>query len=350
MKMKNSKGSKTLAYIVALLTVIVWGETFVSSKILLAHGLRPADIFVFRFVIAYAGMWLLSHKKFLSRSWKDELLMLLLGIFGGSLYFLTENTALEYTTASNVAIILCATPLVTSILMAALYRDERMKRSQFAGAFVAIIGLAMIIFNGEVILKLNPLGDNLALGAVLCWGAYSMLMKRVAGRYDTAFVTRKVFGYGLLTILPYFVIFGWPAVLGVGSASAPGLASGAGLASASAAGMASGTGLASSTGMATASTAGLTSVSAAGTAVSSLFADPVVWGNLLYLGLVASLTCYLAWNWSLKVLGTVKTTNILYLQPFSTMVIGSLLLHERITWMAILGAVILIAGVYKVVK
>lgn len=298
------KGNKALAYLVALLTVIVWGETFVSSKVLLAHGLRPADIFAFRFIIAYAGMWLLSNKKLISRKWKDEFYMLLLGITGGSLYFLTENSALEYSTASNVAIILCATPLVTSILMAAFYRDERMTHSQFAGAFIALVGLALIIFNGEVILKLNPLGDNLALGAVLCWGSYSMLMKKVAGRYDTAFVTRKVFGYGLLTIIPYFFIFGWPSGLGGTS-----MGSGAGV-----------------------------------------LADPVVWGNLLYLGLVASLACFLAWNWALKVLGTVKTTNILYLQPFSTMVIGSLFLHERITWMAIAGAIILIAGVYRVVK
>jgi len=325
---KLAKGGKALAYLVALLTVVVWGETFVSSKILLSHGLRPADIFAFRFAIAYAGMWVLSNRKFLSRNWKDELYMLLLGIFGGSLYFLTENSALEYSTASNVAIILCATPLVTSILMAAFYREERMRRSQFAGAFVALVGLALIIFNGEVILKLNPLGDNLAFGAVLCWGAYSMLMKRVAGRYDTTFVTRKVFGYGLLTILPYFAFFDWPSVLGApASGVTDGLGSGTSLASGMTDGLGSGLGLA-----------------------SGVLADPVVWGNLLYLGIVASLACYLAWNWSLKVLGTVKTTNILYLQPFSTMVIGSLLLHERITWMAILGAVILIAGVYKVVK
>lgn len=317
------KGSKALAYLVALLTVIVWGETFVSSKVLLAHGLRPADIFAFRFIIAYAGMWLLSNKKLISRMWKDEFYMLLLGITGGSLYFLTENSALEYSTASNVAIILCATPLVTSILMAAFYRDERMTHSQFAGAFIALVGLALIIFNGEVILKLNPLGDNLALGAVLCWGSYSMLMKKVAGRYDTAFVTRKVFGYGLLTIIPYFFIFGWPSVLG-GTSMGSGAASGLG--------------------------AGVASGGVALTLGSGVLADPVVWGNLLYLGLVASLACFLAWNWALKVLGTVKTTNILYLQPFSTMVIGSLFLHERITWMAIAGAIILIAGVYRVVK
>lgn len=300
--MSTKAKPKILAYIVALLTVLVWGETFVSSKILLGHGLRPADIFAYRFGIAYLGMWLISRKNIFCKNWKDELKMLLLGITGGSLYFLTENSALEYSTASNVAIILCATPLATSFLMALFFKDERMKRSQFVGSFIAILGLALIIFNGEVVLKLNPLGDNLALGAVLCWGSYSVLMKFVTGRYDTAFITRKVFGYGLLTIVPYFAVCGWPWNAGTGA--------GAG----------------------------------------SMVTEPVVWGNLLYLGIVASLVCFLAWNWALRELGTVRTTNLLYLQPFFTMVIGYLLLGERITWMAVAGVIILIAGVYRVVR
>lgn len=301
-----------LAYLIALLTVLVWGETFVSSKILLDHGLRPADIFAYRFAIAYAGMWFISRSRLWCGNWKDELKMLLLGISGGSLYFLTENSALGYSTASNVAIILCATPLATSVLMALFYREERMKRSQFIGAFIAIIGLALIIFNGEVVLKLNPLGDNLALGAVLCWGTYSLLMKLVSDRYETAFITRKVFGYGLLTIVPYFLACGWPWDVSAGAAAGDG------------------------------------SMTASGLAV--LTSEPVVWVNILYLGTVASLACFLAWNWALRELGTVRTTNLLYLQPFFTMVIGGIFLDERITWMAVLGAVILSAGVYRVVK
>lgn len=290
------KSPKLLAYVVAVLTVVIWGETFVSSKIILEHGLRPADIFVFRFIIAYAGMWLISHKRFYSANLKDETFMALLGLTGGSLYFLTENSALSFSTASNVAIILSATPLATSIIMALFYKEERMNRRQIAGSIVAIAGLVLIIFNGEVILKLNPLGDNLALCAVLCWGCYSLIMKSISGKYDTAFITRKVFGYGLLTIIPYFLVKGWPQF------------------------------------------------------GSAVLAQPVVWGNLVYLGLVASLGCFLAWNWALSVLGTVKTTNLIYLQPFFTMIIGYLLLGDQITWMAIIGALVLIGGMYRVVK
>lgn len=282
-----------IATAVAAGVVAVWGETFVSSKILLDHGLRPADIFVFRFILAYAGMWLLCLKSriLFCRNLKDELLMAALGLTGGSLYFLTENTALAHSTASNVAIILSVTPLATAFIMALFYKDERMSPRQIAGSVVALAGLVLIIFNGEVILKLNPLGDLLAFGAVFCWGIYSLLMKSLGGRYDVIFTTRKIFGYGLLTILPYFALNGFPKVASTG-----------------------------------------------------ILEDPVVWGNLLYLGIIASLGCFVAWNWALSVAGTVRTTNLIYLQPFFTMLISYMVLGERITWMAIAGALVLALG------
>lgn len=283
---------KQTALILAILCVAIWGETFVSSKVVLDHGIRPADLFAFRFLLASIGMWTISHKRLFCNSWKDEVLMAMLGICGGSLYFVAENMALTYSTASNVAIILSCTPLITAFIMAIFYKEERMNSIQIAGSAVAIVGLSLIIFNGEVILKLNPLGDLLAMVGMFCWGFYSLIMKIVSPRYDAAFITRKVFGYGVISIIPYFLVFGWPQL-----------------------------------------DAGLISM-------------PVIWVNVLYLGIVASLGCFLAWNWALTKLGTVQTTNMIYLQPFFTMIIGYVVLGERITWMAIAGAIILIAGMY----
>lgn len=289
--------SKTLiAYLAATLTILIWGETFVSTKIVLNHGLRPADLFALRFLIAYAGMWFIARRKFFADSLKDELLMLGLGLTGGSMYFLTENSALAISNASNVALIVSSTPIATALILSLFYKDERMSRSQILGSVVAFIGMALVIFNGEVILKLDPRGDLLAFGAVLSWGMYSLLMKMTLGKYDVGFITRKVFGYGLLTMIPYFLICGWPE-LSVQTAS-----------------------------------------------------SPTVWGNVLYLGLVASLACFLSWNWCLDQLGTVRTTNLIYLQPFFTMLVGAAVLGERVTWMALAGAVILILGMYKAVK
>ena len=101
-------------HIIAFLTVAIWGSTFVFTKILLQNGLSPAQIFTLRFIIAYVLMVICCkvmspRLKWLSDTWLDEFVMLLLGITGGSLYFLTENASMLYTTATN-ATARCSSP------------------------------------------------------------------------------------------------------------------------------------------------------------------------------------------------------------------------------------------------
>ena len=287
------KSMLVLGHLAALFVIGVWGETFVSSKVLLNAGLMPADIFFYRFLLAYLCMLLWSHKQLWARSWQDELTFLLLGIMGGSLYFLSENMALVYSLASNVSILVSSCPIITALLCAAFYKSERLNKKQILGSLMAFVGMVLVVLNGQLILHLNPKGDALALGAALTWGFYSLLMKRVMHRYDSWFITRKVFFYGLLTILPYFAI-----------------------------------------------------VAPLNTQLSIL-SQPVVYGNLLYLGLVAAMLCYWLWNWAMSVLGAVKATNYLYVQSLFTMLFAVLILNERITWMAILGAGILILGMIR---
>ena len=95
--------NRLLYHLIAFVVVAVWGTTFVFTKLLLLAGLTAAQIFVWRFVIAYvlllgyaAVLHWLERRTFrlFSSTWKDELLMLGLGVTGGSLYFLAENTAM----------------------------------------------------------------------------------------------------------------------------------------------------------------------------------------------------------------------------------------------------------------
>ena len=79
----------------ALVTVSIWGTTFVSTKVLIQHGLSPVDIFVYRFVLAYVCICFLAPKRLFADSIKDELWMVGAGFCGGALYFVTENTALK---------------------------------------------------------------------------------------------------------------------------------------------------------------------------------------------------------------------------------------------------------------
>ena len=285
-----------MPYFVALFVVLMWGTTFVSSKVLLNSGLLPADIFFVRFVMAYCCMLCISHKRLFANSVADELTLVGLGLMGGSVYFLVENMALLHSTASNVSILVSTTPLVTAMLLAIFYKSERLSMRQIFGSILAFVGVVLVVLNGQFILHLNPLGDALALGASFTWGFYSLFMRRIMGRYSADFITRKVFFYGLVTILPYFAF--------VNPLNIDLLTSG----------------------------------------------NMTIWGNLIFLGIIASTGGYLLWNWVMRKLGAVKSTNFIYLQSLVAMVAGHVILGERITFMAIAGAVILIAGMILAVR
>ena len=282
-------------HIVAFLTVAVWGTTFVWTKLLIINGLSPAQIFTLRFIIAYVlltgfSLWRGRHK-WLSDNWRDELTMMALGLTGGSMYFLTENESLRFTTATNTSLIVCSCPLFAMLIIALFYRSERFSARQVWGSIVALAGMAAVVLNGHFVLHLSPLGDTLAFSACLCWALYTLLMKPVMGRYPAMFITRKVFFYGILTILPYYIFVpdmpSWDVLM-----------------------------------------------------------RPEVALNLLFLGSVASMLCYLTWSWCMKGLGAVVCTNWVYVNPITTIIAAWLILGEQITTYFLLGSVLIIAGMY----
>jgi drug/metabolite transporter (DMT)-like permease len=284
-----------LYHLVAFLVVAIWGVTFVFTKLLLIAGLTAAQIFVLRFIVAYLLLlvYTLARKQFrlFASSWQDELLMVALGVTGGSLYFLTENSAMIYTTTTNTSLIVCLCPLFAALLVALFFRSLRLHGIQIVGTVMAAIGVIVVVLNGHFVLHLSPLGDSLAFGACLCWAFYSLLMIPAGQRYDTVFITRKVFFYGLLSMIPYFLI--WPDM--------PPL---------------------------------------------SVVLRPDILANLLFLGCVASMACFLAWNWVIKKLGAVIVTNYVYFNPVTTVIFAWLILSERITIYFLVGTLLILVGMY----
>ena len=292
--------SHLIPHIVAFLTVAVWGSTFVFTKLLLQAGLSPAQIFTLRFIIAYVLLLAYSlsrQHQWLCSSWKDELLMVALGITGGSLYFLTENAAMLYTTATNTSLIVCSCPLFAMLLFAIVYRQsEHITKVQALGSVIACLGMAVVVLNGHFVLHLSPLGDILAFGACLCWAVYSLLMKKALEDYSTLFITRKVFFYGIITIIPYYILR--PEEASIFSSSI------------------------------------------------LEFLNSSILLNLLFLAVVASLLCFLTWNWVISKLGAVVATNWVYFNPITTILFAWWLLHEQITVWFLLGTILILAGMY----
>ena len=198
----QTKNNNIFYHLVAFLTVAIWGTTFVSTKVLMLNGLSPAQIFTLRFSIAYVLMLAFNHRRLFADSWADEAKMALLGITGGSLYFCSENEAMNFTTTTNTSLIVCSCPLFATLLVRLVYKDSnRIHIVQLLGSLLAFVGMIIVVLNGRFVLHLSPVGDALAFTACMCWAIYSLLMKSTTGDYSPAFITRKVFFYGVLTTI-----------------------------------------------------------------------------------------------------------------------------------------------------
>ena len=304
--MNRAKG-KFLYHVLAFMTMALWGVTFVSTKTLINQGLSPAQIFTIRFVIAYLGLLAVciirggDNKRAFSDSFSHEFLFVLMGISGGSLYFLTENTALRYTQACNVSFIVCMAPLLTILMtltIRKLFRnsltqgleDVKIRFPLVAGTAFALSGMVLVLFDHHK-LSLSPKGDILAFLAALCWAFYSQFMGQMTDRYGSLFATRKVFFYGLVTIVPVLLL---------------------------------------------SDNSNLAAVS---------FGSVQVWGNLLFLSTIASLLCFVLWNRILLVIGNVTATNYVYLNPVFTLIGAVIILGESMTLASGIGSAMILGGV-----
>ena len=201
------------------------------------------------------------------------------------------NTALEITLATNVSFIVCTAPLLTTILSLWVYKKEKATRGLMAGSLLALVGVALVVYNGSFVLKISPLGDFLTLLAAFSWAFYSLIMRKMSNCYGITFITRKIFFYGVLTILPAFLIHPWNFDI-------------------------------------------------------ARLLEPAILFNLLFLGVLASLICFVVWNVVLKQLGTIRASNYIYLNPLFTLVGSAFLLGEQLTIVALMGAILILGGVY----
>lgn len=286
----NKKYQKIFANIGALLAVAAWGTSFISSKVLLESAeMTPIEVYIYRFSLAYLLLLCMSFKTIWAHTWKDEIQLLFCGVCAGSLFYVLENYALQNTTTSNVSLLSSISPLLTTALMALVFR-KRISIGVVAGSIIAFIGVGFVIFGHDASMKINPLGDLLALASALSWAIYSIGVKNLVPVYNSLFITRKLFFYGVLTALPLLLIQNAPSHL------------------------------------------------------ATLFTDTTYLLNMGFLVLICSIAAYVIWNYSMKILGPVRANNYLYMQPLMTMVAAYIVFGEEISILGYLGCILIIGG------
>ena len=283
------ENKRLLGHIAAIFTIIVWGTTFISTKVLLT-GFQPVEILFVRLLLGLMALFIVYPHPLKGVTLKQELTFAAAGLTGITMYYLMENIALNLTMASNVGVIVSVSPFFTVILASIFLKEEgKMRVNFFLGFVVAMIGIALISFNGAK-LQLNPIGDFLCLGCAFVWGCYSILSKKI-GEYGYSVIqtTRKIFIYGIIFMIPTLFFFDFKPDF-------------------------------------------------------KTLMEPKYLLNYLYLGLCASATCFVSWNYAVKSLGAVKTSIYIYLIPVITIVASALILKEPITWMSAAGTILAILG------
>ena len=317
---------KAAANLAVVFVILVWGMTFANTRALLEE-FSALEIQLLRFALAWAVLWVWDvclrrarrarptsledvawHNRPVGGRCRDELLFAGMGLTGVAAYQFLENCAIYYTNASNVAILVSFGPIVTAVMARLMTKDRTLSVPFVAGSLVAVCGVALVSLNGVVNFNVRPLGDLMALGAMACWGAYSILIDKANERgVPQAVAVRKAFFWALVMMLPV-------ALWGLTDDGYYALD-------------------------------GSFSVTLDADFNAERFARPLNWVNLVFLGAFASAACFVLWSRACKSLGMVRTTIGLYLTPIVGIVFAMLFLGEKLTAMGASGGVIIIAGV-----
>ena len=276
-------------HLIALATICVWGSTFIFSKTLL-DVFTPVQIMLLRFFVAYAVLWCMYPKTEKTTA-RDNLGIFFMSLFADTVYFLCENNALRYTLASNVSILVASAPIWTAVLAHFFIIGNKLRKNTVYGSLIALVGVALVVFNGTVVLKFNPFGDMLSMAAAICWALYSVMITHYVHRFSSFFLMRRMTFFAILTTLPlafFMEELNMPLYE---------------------------------------------------------FADPHKLFCIAFLGIFGSGISYVTWNIATRRLGIVKVNTYIYVNPFVTLVTGALFLHEPITLMSVIGALLIICGV-----
>lgn len=286
--MTNDK-RQVLGHVMACGTQMMWGATFVATKVLLTYFL-PVEVLFTRAVLAFLALMVIYPHHLKLQEKKQELYFAGAGLFGIVMYFMLENTALTMTYASNVGIIVACAPFFVALMVGIFFKNEKSGVFFYIGFVVAMAGIILISLSGQKNMQLNPLGDGLAFIAMISWGCYSALIKKIGEfEYPIVAVTRRVYFYGIVFLIPVLIQqkASWKP---------------------------------------------------------EAFMRPEVISNFLFLGLGASALGFMLWNLATTWIGAIKTSVYIYLSPVVTVVLSVIILHEQMTVTSLIGAVLIFAG------
>lgn len=288
---------KTVAYLEAVFTVVVWGATFIATKIALQE-VSPATIVWLRFAmgVIILGAAVLLRKQFAIPEKSEWLYFALLGFIGVTFHQWLQANGLKTAQATTTAWIVATTPVFIALL-GWLMLKEKLGWARVGGIALAAFGVLLIVSKGNLAAlftgREGTIGDLLVLISAPNWAIYTVLSRRELARHPAARMMFYVMLLGWLFTNIWIFGFG-PGLSEIGSITIKG------------------------------------------------------WGAILVLGIFGSGLAYIAWYDALQALPASQLGVFLNIEPLVTTVLAALLLNEAITLLVLLGGAIIIAGIYLV--
>lgn len=279
------KKNKLIALFAIIISVVFWGYSFVSTKIILEE-LPPVTIAFFRQIIASIVLviFLFIKKLFVKMPIKDIVLLFISSLFGIVFYFLFENIGLKYTTASNGSIIVAAVPIFTLISEYIFFKFKMTKRIVIC-VMLSIIGVLFVIFEqGSLDFSSGTTkGNLLIMGAMISWVIYTIISKNLVDNYKGIVITTYQMIAASILFIPFVIpdIAHWHSI------------------------------------------------------------STYSFVNLLYLALFCSALAYFLYNLAVKELGTTVSSMFLNLIPVVSIIGGVLVLGEKISIFQIGGMLLI---------
>jgi len=273
------------AYVAMAFNLVAWGLSWVNVRAIVRE-VGPGELGAMRYLIASAVItivWLVRGRPLPAR--RDVPGVVLLGIFGFTLYNLGINYGEVTVDAGTGAMLISCVPVLVMATGVAL-RRETVTPWGWLGFLVAMLGVAFtsgVLMNG---VTLN-LGTLLILGSALCATVQTMLSKALTQRYAAVDVTTWAIWVGTLALLPF--------AHGIGDVAAR--------------------------------------------------LSPGAWGHLVFLGVVPAALCYSLWAWVLQTLPMTFVMSSVYILPMFSVLFAWVILGEIPPSSALVGGLITLGGV-----
>jgi len=290
------KESKVVPILEVLFTVVVWGASFIATKVAL-RDLSPVTLVWMRFGIGVVilGIATAARRQFALPARNELGYLALLGFLGITLHQWLQSTGLQTAQATTTGWIIASIPVFMALLGWGFLK-EKLNQMQVAGIAISALGVLLVVSKGSLsgltTGKFGTIGDFLILLSAPNWAVFTILSRRGLQQHPATRMMFYVMGFGWLfsTVL----LFTGPGIGEIGRMTFDG------------------------------------------------------WLAMGFLGVIVSGLAYIAWYDALKVIPAAQIGTFLYLEPVVTMLLAAGMLGESLLFASVLGGGLILLGVWMV--